>query len=1007
MAGLKMPPRNYVLIYLILSGILITTTESGYTSGYDETFSGPNQGNQNGPKTLDDLFAELAARVPAFGGMFLDGDILKVYLAGVAPMAAVEGAIAAVFGRERIPRGGIQVLQGQFGFLQLRNWHNRLGPLFGIAGVVFTDVDEGINRLKIGVTDYDLVAPIQQEALGLGVPLDALVIVQTEPIMLAATLRDQIRPIQGGIQIAFSVYVCTLGFNAIRVSDGAQGFVTNSHCTNTQGGVESTSHYQPTVASGNFIGTEIADPTYTSAKCPAGLTGYVCRYSDSAFSERASGVSADLGLIARPSSVGSLTIAGTFRIVREFSTLVGQTLSKVGRTTGWTQGQVTNTCGNVGVSGTNIVQLCQDIVSAGLGAGDSGSPVFFITNSPQTYDIELRGILWGGNPEGTQFTYSPIGNIQRSDELGELTTEAPTPANTVTFYTNPTSFTGGSGTIIFSGTAYTNGQTGNYASGDYSATASAPSGYQFVFWQYSGSSGSGVYVPNIGTNPTTVQVRGAGWLKAVFSAQVTFYTNPSNVGSISWGSCSNPSKTNGQTVYDANLPPDYSNSITACANVPSGYVFSGWSCTGGLSCSGSSTSTTVTFTGPGSITASFSAVGTDDAEITSNDIPTSMTAGQSYTVHVTVRNTGTNTWTASAGYRLGSPGDSDPFAFPRVELDSSASVGSGQTYTFIFTMTAPSSTGSYTTDWRMLREGVTWFGETLTKTVTVTPTTSYVLHVQSIPMTGVGITWTAGTGSQTGYTNFDIGPYTAGFTVTLTAPGTYGGYTFSHWTLDGSNMGSSLSLPVAVDDSHKERTAVAVYSAGSFGQTVTAVFSGSDTVGFMMTGTLVDDSAMGFIYAHRGAPKVLFTKTDTSRVQSSGQPTWSGYAHLVTVGGPGANPTVKYYEDQGLAPLRYAGTSTQVIIMYGSEVKLDVPLSSINQGNDYFVMEVVADGSHKVIMLWGVGGWGTYASGVYFDGKFTDMASLTDGWYIMHWQDLNGNGVPDYGAEFTVVASGP
>jgi M6 family metalloprotease-like protein len=475
---------------------------------------------------------------------------------------------------------------------------------------------------------------------------------------------------------------------------------------------------------------------------------------------------------------------------------------------------------------------------------------------------------------------------------------------------------------------------------------------------------------------------------------VTFYTDPTS-GTIT---ADGVTKTNGATGTYAS-----GSRVHVIANPPSGYSFTNWEVSGVTVDNQLAQDTYMTVSDNGWLKAHF---GTYSAEFVSDDIPTSMVAGQQYTVHVAVRNTGTNTWTASAGYRLGSPGDSDPFAFPRVELDSSASVGSGQTYTFIFTMTAPSSTGSYTTDWRMLREGVTWFGETLTKTVTVTPTTSYVLHVQSIPMTGVGITWTAGTGSQTGYTNFDIGPYTAGFTVTLTAPGTYGGYTFSHWTLDGSNMGSSLSLPVAVDDSHKERTAVAVYSAGSFGQTVTAVFSGSDTVGFMMTGTLVDDSAMGFIYAHRGAPKVLFTKTDTSRVQSSGQPTWSGYAHLVTVGGPGANPTVKYYEDQGLAPLRYAGTSTQVIIMYGSEVKLDVPLSSINQGNDYFVMEVVADGSHKVIMLWGVGGWGTYASGVYFDGKFTDMASLTDGWYIFRWQDLNGNGVPDYPAEFTIVASG-
>ena len=639
--------------------------------------------------------------------------------------------------------------------------------------------------------------------------------------------------------------------------------------------------------------------------------------------------------------------------------------------------------------------------SLGSGAGI----VREVDHNPTTQQNYDGDAVWDAGDTYTNAAYGFQVIIGSWDGYGFSITVT-TGGITVTFKTNPTSFVGSAGTITFSGSTYSNGQTGTYASGDYSATANVPTDYQFLWWEYSGSSGSGVYVPNIGVNPTTVQVRGTGWLKAVYTAKVTFYTDPSSQGSISWGSCSNPGKTNGQTIYDGNLPPEFGNSIPVCANTPSGYTFSGWSCSGGLSCSGSNPTTTATFTGPGSITASFSAVGTDDAEITSNDIPTSMTAGQSYTVHVTVQNTGSNTWTRADGYKLGSPGDSDPFAFPRVELDSSASVGSGQTYTFTFTMTAPSSAGSYTTDWRMLREGVAWFGDTLTKTVTVTPTTDYVLHVHSGPMTGVGITWVAGTGSQTGYTNFDIGPYTAGFTVTLTAPNTYGGYTLSRWTLDGSNMGSNPSLSVVVDDSHRERTAIAVYSAGSFGQTVTTVFSGSDTVGFMMTGTLVDDSAMGFIYAHRGAPKVLFTKTDTSRVQSSGQPTWVDYTHLVTVGGPGANPTTKYYEDQGLAPLRYAGTSTQAIIMYGSEVKLNVPLSSINSGNDYFVMEVLADGSHKVIMLWGVGGWGTYASGVYFDGKFTDMASLTDGWYIIHWQDLNGNGVPDYPAEFTIVASG-
>jgi len=194
----------------------------------------------------------------------------------------------------------------------------------------------------------------------------------------------------------------------------------------------------------------------------------------------------------------------------------------------------------------------------------------------------------------------------------------------------------------------------------------------------------------------------------------------------------------------------------------------------------------------------------------------------------------------------------------------------------------------------------------------------------------------------------------------------------------------------------------------SLAGTVTATFSDTSvTLGFMKTGNIYDDSGIGFIYAHRSPPRILFPKTDTNRVLPTGQPSWSGYTHLVTVGGRAANPTTKYYEDNGLAPLRWAGTSTVALIMRGSEVKLNVPLSSINQGNDYFVMEVVIDGTHKVIILWGIQQWGTYAAGVYFDGKwFGDMASLTAGWYIIRWQDLNGNGTPDYETEFTIVASG-
>ncbi|HEY9246532.1 MAG TPA: hypothetical protein VIO11_06780, partial [Candidatus Methanoperedens sp.] len=175
------------------------------------------------------------------------------------------------------------------------------------------------------------------------------------------------------------------------------------------------------IADNYYIGTEIADPLYTREKCPRGLKGKMCRYSDSAYAALNPNVLASVGLIESPDSVNtnSLVIAGSFSITGEGPSVAGQTVNKVGRTTGWSQGTVTGTCQNVRVSGTNIVQLCQDAVSAKVGSGDSGSPVFSITNAQN--DVELRGILWGGNSAGTSFIYSPIANIQRSDELGPIT----------------------------------------------------------------------------------------------------------------------------------------------------------------------------------------------------------------------------------------------------------------------------------------------------------------------------------------------------------------------------------------------------------------------------------------------------------------------------------------------------------------------------------------------------------------------------------------------------------
>lgn len=109
----------------------------------------------------------------------------------------------------------------------------------------------------------------------------------------------------------------------------------------------------------------------------------------------------------------------------------------------------------------------------------------------------------------------------------------------------------------------------------------------------------------------------------------------------------------------------------------------------------------------------------DTAQYVSDTIPTTMEAGHQYTVSVTMRNTSNNTWTQASEYKLGAVDDSDPFGPGRVDLGAGDSIGTNQTKTFTFTLTAPESGGTYTTDWRMVHEGICWFGDTLAKQVEV------------------------------------------------------------------------------------------------------------------------------------------------------------------------------------------------------------------------------------------------------------------------------------------------
>jgi hypothetical protein len=361
----------------------------------------------------------LSRQLPSFGGMFLDETGRpNVYVTDMRDESRIRARLAAFALANGFDASDIQVLRSEFSFARLNDAFERAThAAMPLAGSVFTDLDEARNRIVVGVEQAGQVQGARAALARAGLEDGSYEVIVTEPIHQVATLRDKFDPTRGGIQIHFSQYVCTLGAN---VYDGTQrSFLTNSHCTAKQGGVESTVYYQPTSSvDGTVIATEVEDPTYfKGGACPRGKQ---CRYSDSSRALYSAARGSTLGAMAITSGPnnGSLEVTGTWSIAGKGAAVVGTVVNKVGRTTGWTQAAVTRTCVNTSVSGSNIMQLCQHWVQSNnatiVAGGDSGSTVW--TGSS---NITIVGLLWGGSSDNRTFIFSPINQVEQ--ELGTLT----------------------------------------------------------------------------------------------------------------------------------------------------------------------------------------------------------------------------------------------------------------------------------------------------------------------------------------------------------------------------------------------------------------------------------------------------------------------------------------------------------------------------------------------------------------------------------------------------------
>jgi len=282
------------------------------------------------------------------------------------------------------------------------------------------------NRLEVGIETLALAPAVEAVLTELGIPREVVNIEETPPVIstgspsdgnvpLAATdevredktLRDEFRPLVGGLQIKIAVNglatasTCTLGFLATR--EKILGLVTNDHCIqeHNQRHLDLNVFYQPTIDDKHKVGNGSVDADFfkneQNPDCPEGR---FCRFSDSAFATLNAKAADPAGYIAKPASGSDWGGTAKFRIVGTAKPVKDMSVTRVSSQSGIDTRKVSNPCRNLNTKDakgrdTGVTLLCQ--VSVGwttkVVSGDSGSPVF--TTNKDNNDVMLLGLLWG------------------------------------------------------------------------------------------------------------------------------------------------------------------------------------------------------------------------------------------------------------------------------------------------------------------------------------------------------------------------------------------------------------------------------------------------------------------------------------------------------------------------------------------------------------------------------------------------------------------------------------
>ena len=381
----------------------------------------------------DAQLAAIAEEQPGgFGGYYFDEtdrSIAYVYMRDITQTAAATAAFGAAYDGSRTITQIIPV-QGEYAFNDLFEWFDALDTALVDGGVYPTSgaVMELTNRIVFGVRSEADLTSAQQVLRDSEVPEGAVVFnVEVNELLDKGALDEEWRPLVGGIQHQQELYgnKCTIGFGTER--DDEEGLVLASHCTSEEkhiGGVDDAVIHQPVnpFLGSNVVATETIDPRLGPMDHPQCDEDYYCRYSDAAFAELDEEEELDLGKVAKPTAIGETDVdpeGTTFSITSENAGIgVGDTVYFVGRTTGWNEARVTDTCsfsevkapvgGGVGVRIICVGRAVPLAGSVNADEGDSGSPVMEPGSGD---DVSLVGTVFSHSSSGSYFHFSKIGLV--------------------------------------------------------------------------------------------------------------------------------------------------------------------------------------------------------------------------------------------------------------------------------------------------------------------------------------------------------------------------------------------------------------------------------------------------------------------------------------------------------------------------------------------------------------------------------------------------------------------